>query len=70
MPNILGIKPNAQALVYCLGFKLNAWFHLLPLTHIHWSTCNTEWRIERYRYNDLHVTQRGWYNGVDTLIYM
>jgi hypothetical protein len=24
MPNILGIKPNAQALVYCLGFKLNA----------------------------------------------
>jgi hypothetical protein len=24
MPEILGIKPNAQALAYCLGFKLNA----------------------------------------------
>jgi hypothetical protein len=23
MPEILGIKPNAQALAYCLGFKLN-----------------------------------------------
>jgi hypothetical protein len=34
MPEILGIKPNAYALVYCLGFKLNARFHLLPLTYI------------------------------------
>jgi hypothetical protein len=24
MPEILGIKPNAQAIAYCLGFKLNA----------------------------------------------
>jgi hypothetical protein len=24
MPDILGIKPNAYALAYCLGFKLNA----------------------------------------------
>ena len=24
MPEIIGIKPIAQALAYCLGFKLNA----------------------------------------------
>ena len=24
MPEILGIKLNAQAIAYCLGFKLNA----------------------------------------------
>jgi hypothetical protein len=24
MPEILGIKPNAQTIAYCLGFKLNA----------------------------------------------
>ena len=33
MPEFLGIKPNAQALAYCLGFKFNARFHLLPLTY-------------------------------------
>ena len=35
MLEILDIMPNAQALAYCLGFKLNAWFHLLPLTYIY-----------------------------------
>jgi hypothetical protein len=24
MPEILGIKPNAQAIAYCLGFNFNA----------------------------------------------
>ena len=34
MHEILGIKLNAQTIAYCLRFKLNAWYHLLPLTYI------------------------------------
>jgi hypothetical protein len=35
---------------------------------MHWSTCNTEWRLERCKYTDLHVAHSEEKNGVDTVL--